>query len=604
MLNGVAPRIRRAGFKANVWAVQQKKSRVATTVFAQQTAGDKPDGMGLMMAMQRKAKLGGAAAGLAIFLLAGVATVEAQSPPTAQVDILIKNGHVVDGTGGPWFQANVAITGDKIVYVGRAPVTAKRVIDASGKVVSPGFIDMHSHSEFGLSLDGRGLSKVTQGITTEVMGEHLSAGPVLGPAVDDPMMVTPPVKRSWTTLGGFFSYLTKKGIGINVASYIGAGQVRASAMGYQNRQPTPAEMDRIKQLIRQGMEEGAFGLSNGMSYVPNMFFDTAQLIELCKVAASYGGIFTIHIRNVSPGDPRDKGLKEAIEIAKGAHIPVEIFHLGASAGMDPDDFIRDVQQARADGVDITGNSYPYETGWTYLTQSLPAWAQEGDSAAIVARLQKPDTRTRILAEMKDRDFSTLKVASVNPDFDGKPLPQIAAEMHVSPQEALLNILVKMKGEGFQIGLPTGKRAAIVTQMLNNPWMDIGSDGIALPAGVRTSFGSPHPRSFGSHTRLLSEYVRERHVFTVEEAVRKMTSLPADRLGLADRGILRQGMKADVVVFDPATVKDMATYENPARYSQGIDWVLVNGKAVVADGKPTNALPGHVLHGPGYKPGTP
>ena len=556
------------------------------------------------MSTRRMKNLGRAASALALFVLVGAANSEAQSPLPAQVDILIKNGHVVDGTGGPWFQADVAITGDKIVYVGRAPVKAKRVIDAGGKVVSPGFIDMHAHSEFGLSLDGRALSKITQGITTEVMGEHLSAGPVLGPAVDDPMMVTPPVKRSWTTLGGFFSYLQKKGIGLNVASYIGAGQVRASAMGYENRQPTPAEMDRIKQLIRQGMEEGAFGLSNGMSYVPNMFFDTAQLIELCKVAASYGGIFTIHIRNVSPGDPRDKGLKEAIAIAKGAHIPVEIFHLGASAGMDPDDFIRDVQQARADGVDITGNSYPYETGWTYLTQSLPAWAQEGDSAAIVARLQKPDSRARILAEMKGRDFSTLKVASVNPDFDGKPLPQIAGDMHVSPEEALVNILIKMKGEGFQIGLPTGKRAAIVTQMLNNPWMDIGSDGISLPADVRTSFGSPHPRSFGSHTRLLSEYVRERHVFTLEEAVRKMTSLPADRLGLADRGILRQGMKADVVVFDPATVKDMATYEHPAQYSQGIDWVLVNGKAVVANGKPTNALPGQVLRGPGYKPGTP
>ena len=399
------------------------------------------------MATQRKKILGRAAA-LTLSLLGGAASVEAQSPPATQADILIKNGHVVDGTGAPWFQANVAITGDRIVYVGRAPVTAKRVIDAGGKVVSPGFIDMHAHSEFGLSLDGRALSKITQGVTTEVMGEHLSAGPVLGPAVDDPMMVTPPVKRSWTTLGGFFSYLQKKGIGLNVASYIGAGQVRASAMGYQNRQPTPAEMDRIKQLIRQGMEEGAFGLSNGMSYVPNMFFDTAQLIELCKVAGSYGGIFTIHIRNVAPGDPRDKGLKEAIEIAKGAHIPVEIFHLGASAGMDPDDFIRDVQQARDDGVDITGNSYPYETGWTYLTQSLPAWAQEGDSAAIVARLQKPDTRARILAEMKDRDFSTLKVASVNPDFDGKHLTQIAAEMHVSPQEALLNILVKHEGRGL------------------------------------------------------------------------------------------------------------------------------------------------------------
>ncbi len=552
-----------------------------------------------MITAQRMRFLGGAAAALLLF-----AAAKTDAQPAAEVDILIKNGHVVDGTGGSWFQADVAITGDKIVSIGRGPVKAKRVIDAAGKVVSPGFIDMHSHSEFGLVLDGRGLSKVTQGITTEVMGEHLSAGPVLGPAVDDPMMVTPPVKRSWTTLGGFFSYLQKKGVGLNVASYVGAGQVRASAMGYQNRQPTAAEMDRIKQLIRQGMEEGAFGLSNGMSYVPNMFFDTAQLIELCKVAAGYGGIFTIHIRNVAPGDPPDKGLKEAIEVAKGANIPVEIFHLGASAGMNPDAFIRDVQQARADGVDITGNSYPYETGWTYLTQSLPAWAQEGDSAAIVARLQAPDSRARILAEMKDRNFAGLKVASVNPEFDNKLLPAIATEMGVTPSEAMLNILVKQKGEGFQIGMPTGVRAKIVAQMLNNPWMDIGSDGIALPAGVRTSFGSPHPRSFGSHTRLLSEYVREQHVFTLEEAVRKMTSLPANRLGLADRGILRPGMKADVVVFDPATVKDMASYENPDRYSQGIDWVLVNGKAVVAGGKPTNALPGRVLRGPGYKPGTP
>ncbi len=558
----------------------------------------------MITAMQRNKIPGRAVAALTLLLLAGAARVDAQTPPAGEADILIQNGHVVDGTGGPWMQENVAIKGDKIVYVGRAPVKAKKVIDATGKIVSPGFIDMHSHSEFGLALDGRGLSKVTQGITTEVMGEHLSAGPVLGPAVDDPMMVTPPVKRTWTTLGGWFSYLQKKGIGINVASYVGAGQVRASAMGYQNREPSTAEMGRIKQLIRQAMEEGAFGLSNGMSYVPNMFFSTAQLIELCKVAGEYGGIFTIHIRNVGPNDPRDKGLKEAIEIAKGAHIPVEIFHHGASAGMDPDDFIKDTEQARADGVDITGNSYPYETGWTYLTQSLPAWAQEGDSAAIVARLQKPDTRARILAEMKDRSVDPRKVASVNPEYDGKMLPQIAKEMRVTPSEALLNILVKQKGEGFQIGVPTGARAKIVARMLNNPWVDIGSDGIALPADVHTSFGAPHPRSFGSHTRLLAEYVRNQHLFTLEEAVRKMTSLPANRLGLADRGILRQGMKADVVVFDAATVQDMATYENPAQYSKGIDLVLVNGKAVVADGKPTNALPGQVLRGPGYKPGTP
>ena len=334
---------------------------------------------------------------MALFLLVGTANGGAQVPPEDQVDILIKNGHVIDGTGSPWFQADVAITGDKIVYVGRAPVKAKRVIDAGGKVVSPGFIDMHSHSEFGLSLDGRALSKVTQGITTEVMGEHLSAGPVLGHAVDDPMMVTPPVKRSWTTLGGFFSYLQKKGIGLNVASYIGAGQVRASAMGYENRQPTPAEMDKMKQLDPPGHGRRRLRPVQRPGLCPQHVLRHRPADRIVQGCGGYGGIFTIHIRNVAPGDPHDKGLKEAIAIAKGAHIPVEIFHLGASAGMDPDDFIRDVQQARADGVDITGNSYPYETGWTYLTQSLPAWAQEGDfrrhrGAAAKARHPRPHPR--------------------------------------------------------------------------------------------------------------------------------------------------------------------------------------------------------------------
>src|SRR3954470_8049243 len=283
------------------------------------------------MTTWQKKILGRQGSALALLLLAGAASVEAQSPPAAQADILIKNGHVVDGTGGPWFQANVAITGGQIVYVGRAPVTAKRVIDAAGKVVSPGFIDMHSHSEFGLTLDGRGLSKVTQGVTTEVMGEHLSAGPVLGPAVDDPMMVTPPVKRSWTTLGGFFDYLTKKAIGMNVGSYVGAGQVRASAMGYENRTPTQAEMAKMKELIVQAMHQGAFGLSAGLVYVPNSFDTTAQLTELAKVAAGLGGIYSVHMR---AGDP-EAGLRETIEIAKGAHIPAEIFHVGMTVAHNP-----------------------------------------------------------------------------------------------------------------------------------------------------------------------------------------------------------------------------------------------------------------------------
>jgi N-acyl-D-aspartate/D-glutamate deacylase len=554
-----------------------------------------------MMVSQHKKTLGRGAAAIALCLVAGAANVEAQSPPTVQADILIKNGQVVDGTGGPRMQEDVAITGDRIVYVGRAPVKAKKVIDATGQVVAPGFIDMHSHSEFGLAFDGRGLSKVTQGITTELMGEHLSAGPVLGPAVDDPMMVTPPVKRTWTTLGGFFSYLEKKGIGPNVVSYVGAGQVRASVMGYEDRQPTPAEMDKMKGLIRQGMEEGAIGLSAGLYYLPNSFFNTAQMIELAKVAAAYGGIYTVHMR---PG-PGLSGLEETIAIARGAHIPVEILHVGGSIARNPD-FAPMIEKARAEGVDVTANAYPYTIGWTYVRQLLPVWAQLGNAAEITARLQVPANRARIIKELQEHpgQYKDYHFSSANLDYDGYTMQQVADRTHVSPEDAMVDFLIKQKAEGFHIGPPDPSLEAAVAASFKYPWIDIGSDGIALPAGVHTSFGRPHPRSFGSHARILADIVRARHVISLEEAVRKLSSQAANRLGLHDRGLLRQGMKADVVVFNPDTVRDTATYDKPDQYATGISWVLVNGKAVVAQSKPTNATPGRVLRGPGYKPGTP
>ena len=536
---------------------------------------------------------------LALLLpLAGPAAVLAQ--PVGEADILIKGGEVVDGTGGPRMRADVAIQGDRIMYVGRAPVKAKRVIGAAGNVISPGFIDMHTHSEFGLALDGRGLSKITQGVTTEVLGEHLSAGPVLGPAVDDPMMVAPPVKRTWTTLGGFFSFLQKKGIGPNVVSYVGAGQVRASVMGYEDRTPTGTEMAQMKKLIAQAMQEGAFGLSAGLVYVPNSFDTTEQMIELAKVAASYGGIYSVHMR-----DGGEKGLLETIRIAKEANIPVEIFHIGGSIARNPA-FVRDINQARSEGVDVTANAYPYTVGWTYIRQLLPVWAQAGDAAAITARLQQPEIRARVIKELQERPgrYGEYTLSSANLDFDGHTLQQIADHMRVSPEEAMVNVLIQQKAEGFQIGPAEPSLEAGVAAAIANPWIDIGSDGIALPAGVHTAFGRPHPRSFGTHTHILGDYVRERHVFSLEEAVRKMTSQPANRLGIADRGLVRQGMKADLVVFDPATVRDMSTYEKPDQYSQGIAWVLINGTAVVANGSPTNALPGRILRGPGYKPGTP
>jgi len=534
----------------------------------------------------------------ALFLLSG--STQVLSQPSDQADILIKGGHVIDGTGGPWVQADIAVKGDRIVYVGRAPVTAKRVIDATGKVVSPGFIDMHAHSEFGLAMDGRGLSKITQGVTTEVLGEHLSAGPVLGQAVDDPMMVAPPVKRSWTTLGGFFSFLQKKGIGPNVVSYVGAGQVRASVMGYEDRTPTYTEMTLMKELIAQAMEEGAFGLSAGLVYVPNSFNTTQHMIALAKVAASYGGIYSVHMR-----DGSEKGLQETIDIAKGAHIPVEIFHQGGGIARNPN-IARMINQARSEGVDVTANAYPYTVGWTYIRQLIPVWAQAGNAAAITARLKDPEIRAKVIAEMRAAParYGRYTISSANPDFDGHTLQQLADSMRVSVEEAMINVLVQQNAEGFQIGPADPSLEAGVAAAIANPWIDIGSDGIALPAGVHTAFGRPHPRSFGTHTHILSDYVRERHVFSLEEAIRKMTSQPANRLGIADRGILRQGMKADVVVFDPKTVRDMSTYERPDQYSQGIDWVLINGTAVIANGSPTNALPGRILRGPGYKPGTP
>jgi len=541
------------------------------------------------------------AAGLLVLGI-GAATpdkVFAQGASEGEADLLITNGKIVDGSGGPWRQGNVAIKGDTIVYVGNAPMRAKRVINAAGQAVTPGFIDMHAHSEFGLSLDGRGLSMVTQGVTTNVLGEHLSAGPVLGPAVDDPMMITPPVKRSWTTLGGFFDTLTKKGIGPNVVSYVGAGQVRASVMGYENRNPTPAEMDRMKQLIAQAMREGAFGLSAGLVYVPNSFNTTAQMIELAKVAAGMGGIYSVHMR---AGENR-AGLLETVQIAKDAHIPTEIFHVGMTVANDPE-FARIVDRARSQGIDITANAYPYTVGWTYVRQLIPVWAQEGDAAAITARLKQPEVRARLVKELQQKpgQYAAWTVSSANPKFDGRTFKQIADSLHETVEEAMVDFLVTQKAEGFQIGPAVPSMDQKEAETFKVSWVDVGSDGIALPAGVHTAFGKPHPRSFGTFTHILADVVRKRHILTLEEAVRKMTSQPANRLGIADRGLLRAGMKADIVVFNPDTVQDTATFAKPDQYSKGVSWVLINGTAVVANGSPTNATPGRVLHGPAYKAG--
>ena len=531
--------------------------------------------------------------------LMAVAMAGCTAPPTdtpQPADLLIRGARIVDGTGGPWFRGNLAVAGDTIVSVGPEEPDALQEIDAGGMVLAPGFIDMHAHSEYGLIVDPRALSKTAQGVTTEVLGEHLSAGPVLGPAVDDPMMVAPPIERDWTTLGGYLDRLEFAGVGPNVVSYVGSGQVRASVVGYEERDPTEEELQRMEALVAQAMEEGAFALASGMAYIPNAFMSTEELIRLTRVAAGYGGIYVSHLRGGL------EGLAEGITIAREAGTALEIHHLNSTSGARIPEYAAMIAEARAAGVDVTGNVYPYIAGWTYLRSLLPAWAQEGGVDRMLERLTDPAERERLLAELRESEARRSRwgrtfVSSFRDEVDGLSIVDLGEARGMSPEEGLLDLLIEQEGEGFQISF--GNEEVNLVQALAQPFTHIGSDGSALAAGMRTPMGKPHPRSFGTYPRVLAKYVREEGLLTLEEAIRKMSSAPANRLGLSDRGVLRPGMKADMVLFDPDTVQDEATFEEPERYPTGIPWVFVNGVAIIAEGEPTGELPGQVLRGPGY-----
>ena len=526
--------------------------------------------------------------------LSGVSGCGGEAP--APMDLLIRNARVVDGAGGPWFRANVAISGDTIVSVGPAEPPAAEVLDAAGMTLAPGFIDMHAHSEYGLLVDPRALSKAAQGVTTEVLGEHLSAGPVLGPAVDDPMMVAPPIERDWTTLGGYLDRLESAGVGPNVLSYVGSGQVRASVIGYEEREATPAELEAMEALVAQAMEEGAFALASGMAYIPNAFASTEELIALTRVAAGYGGFYVSHLRSGI------EGLHEGIAVAREAGTALEIHHLNSTSGDRIADYAAVIAEARASGVEVTGNVYPYIAGWTYLRSLLPRWAQEGGVERMLRRLTDPEERERLLGELRASEAERPRwertfVSSFRPEVDGLSIRDLGTVRETGAEEALLDLLLEQEGDGFQISF--GNTEPNLRQALALPFTHIGSDGSALAVGMRTPMGKPHPRSFGTYPRVLAKYVREEGLLSLEEAVRKMTSGPANRLGLTDRGLVRPGMRADLVLFDADAVRDEATFQEPERYPLGIEWVFVNGVAVIAAGDPTGALPGRVLRGPGH-----
>ena len=520
----------------------------------------------------------------------------APSDPPPPADLLIRGARIVDGTGSPWFRANLAVAGDTIVNVGPGEPDAARVIEADGLVLAPGFIDMHAHSEYGLLVDPRALSKTAQGVTTEVLGEHLSAGPVMGPAVDDPMMVALPIERDWTTLGGYLDRLEFAGVGPNVVSYVGSGQVRASVIGYEERAATEEDLQAMEALVTQAMEEGAFALASGMAYIPNAFASTEELIRLTRVAAGYGGIYVSHLRGGL------EGLAEGITIAREAGTALEIHHLNSTSGARIPEYAAMIAEARASGVDVTGNVYPYIAGWTYLRSLLPRWAQEGGVDRMLERLTDAADRERLLAELRESETERPRwgrtfVSSFRDEVNGLSILDLGEARGTTPEEGLLDLLIEQEGEGFQISF--GNAEPNLIQALAQPFTHIGSDGSALAAGMRTPMGKPHPRSFGTHPRVLAKYVREEGLLSLEEAIRKMSSAPANRLGLSDRGVLRPGMRADMVLFDPDTVQDEATFEEPERYPTGIPWVFVNGVAVIAEGEPTGELPGRVLRGPGY-----
>ena len=534
----------------------------------------------------------------------------------ARYDLVVVNGHILDGSGSPWFEGSVAVKDGKIAAVGRLlHATAQRVIDAQGLTVAPGFIDLHSHSDYTLLVDGNGESKIRQGVTTEILGESESAGPILGPAVPefDKQLTHYGLKRDWTTLGEYFARVDREGISVNIASYVGSGQARMDVIGNVDRRPTVEEMEKMKDLVEQAMREGALGLSSGLIYPPNSFASTDELIELAKVAARYGGIYTSHIRG--EGDHWKRAIDEAIEIGEKAHLPVNILHFkidGQANWGKMAQQIAEVQAARDRGVDITVNQYPYIASMTGLEMCIPAKYLEGTSEQVVERLKNSKVRAEIrhaiasgLPGWEDNEIKSVGgwhgvlVASLqkpeNKQYEGKRMDEVAKAMGKDPLDALCDLLISEGGSAEAVYF--GMSEPDVELAMKQPWVGVGSDGVAVSPAM-TFMGKPHPRFYGTFPRVLGVYVREKKVLTLPEAIRKMTSFPAQITGLADRGLLRPGMAADITIFDPNTVSDKATFENPLQYPVGIPYVVVNGTVVIDQGQHTGAKPGHVLYGRG------
>jgi N-acyl-D-aspartate/D-glutamate deacylase len=526
-------------------------------------------------------------------------------------DLVIRHGQIVDGSGNPWFHGDVAIRGDRLVAVGRVPAgAARREIDAKGLIVAPGFIDMHSHSDFVLLEDGHAQSKIRQGVTTEVLGEGASVGPYQD-ALPPRRLVVAGKPQKWTTLGGYFETVERAGTSVNVASYVGLDNVWQCVMGKSFERPTAEQRQRMEALVEEAMKEGAFGLSSMLAMPPGSLATTDDIVALCKPVARHGGLYSSHIRN--EGTNVFEAVKEAIAIGERAGIPVDIIHVKIADQKywgRMDEIVTLIEDARKRGVNVQTNVYPYTRGQNNLASIVPPWAHEGGRAKMLERLQDAKLRPRLKKDIREGipgwynhftavggDWGRMLVSGKG-RYEGLTMDRVIRikskdkNTPPDPLDVLFDVLVEEGGS-----VPTIYEHHTEKDMntaLTFRCCSIGSDGLALAVEGPLRRGNPHPRSFGTFPRILGVYVRQRKLLRLEDAVRKMTSLNAAKLGLRDRGLLHTGQYADLTLFDPQRVTDRATYTNAFQYSEGIEYVLVNGQVVIDKGKHTGARPGKVL----------
>lgn len=535
-----------------------------------------------------------------------------------QYDLLVRNGLVIDGSGRPGYIADVAIKGDRIVRIGKLKnARGVREIDAGGLVVAPGFIDMLGQSETYLLIDPRAMSKIMMGVTTEITGEGESIAPVNDRLIKEQEDFNRRYKLTidWRTLGEYFKRLEKQGAGVNLATFVGATQVREYVVGFDNRPPTPSELEQMKQLVADAMKDGALGVSTSLQYVPARFAKTDEIVELAKVAHQYGGIYITHQR--SEANAIDASMGEVLEIARRANIPVEIWHLKTAYkknwGRMPEILGR-IAAARRQGLKITADVYPYVAGSTSLSACLPPWALEGGTDRMVSRLRDPQTRERLKQEITtdSKDWENIYLGSGGPsgmligavvnrdleNWQGKRLSEIAAAQNKDPLDALFDFIIADHGQTGAIFFMMNEDD--MRSALKSPFVSICTDSGARATDGPLAGSKSHPRGWGTYPRILGHYVRDEHLMPLEFAIHKMTGLPASNVGLKERGLLRQGYFADITIFDPKTVIDRATFEEPNQYPVGINFVIVNGQISVDGGQRTSAVAGRPLRGPGYR----